>query len=571
MSVQSEIDRISGNVQDTISTIRQTGVTVPSGANSDNLPSLAAALANEKQDKLTGAEGQIVGFDSSGNAVAQDAPSAGITQEQADNRYVSLTQKGAANGVASLGSDGKVPAGQLPEMDYDPAGSAAAVQTNLTSHINDKNNPHGVTAAQVGAYTEAEVLSSTTKTKYGLGSSAVPDDAFDKLGQSILLKKTKAGELSVGSIVQLNVDGTLTDFIVVNQGIPGNSNLYDESCNGTWLLMKDCYESRQWHSSNSNSYKASTIHTYLNGTFLNLFDADIREVIKQVKIPYVNGTGNSAVASGSSGLSCKIFLLSGREVGFSTSDNQYFPNDGAKLSYFESGTGSSALNKRIAKLNGSATRWWLRSPYAYNASSAWLVYSNGSYGNFSCSSSYGIRPALVLPSDFEVDVIGGLTDIQGNDITDAVSNALGIPGLFTSVSEGKSLIAAAVTDKGVETAADATFQQMAENISAIETGTTLEMVTITFQYTIPAVFVNSVNVYYIDADSLQISSKKVPTSESMGIVEFLTIKNFPLMFVYGTGDIDSAVAANITLNSGDAERIGSSNVWVVKSDCDFYT
>ena len=73
MSIQSEIDRISGNVQDTISAIRQTGVAVPSGANSDNLPSLAAALANEKQDKLTGTEGQIVGFDSSGNAVAQDA------------------------------------------------------------------------------------------------------------------------------------------------------------------------------------------------------------------------------------------------------------------------------------------------------------------------------------------------------------------------------------------------------------------------------------------------------------------------------------------------------------------
>ena len=102
---------------------------------------------------------------------------------------------------------------------------------------------------------------------------------------------------AVGSTVKLKVNGTAREFLVVHQGKP--SSLYDESCNGTWLLMKDCYESRQWHSSNSNSYKASTIHTYLNGTFLNLFDADIREVIKQVKIPYVNGTGNSAVASGS--------------------------------------------------------------------------------------------------------------------------------------------------------------------------------------------------------------------------------------------------------------------------------
>ena len=44
--------------------------------------------------------------------------------------------------------------------------------------------------------------------------------------------------------------------------------------------------------------------------------------------------------------------------------------------------------------------------------------------------------------------------------------------LKTSVSEGKSLIAAAVTGKGVQTAADATFQTMASNISSIKTGYT---------------------------------------------------------------------------------------------------
>ena len=46
-----------------------------------------------------------------------------------------------------------------------------------------------------------------------------------------------------------------------------------------------------------------------------------------------------------------------------------------------------------------------------------------------------------------------------------------IDTLKTSVSEGKSLIAAAVTDKGVQTAADATFQTMATNIGSIPTGT----------------------------------------------------------------------------------------------------
>lgn len=89
MSVQSEIDRIKKNVNDTLKTISDTGVTV--GAGSDSLPTAAAALANEKQDKLTGTQGQVVGFDSGGNAVPQDAPQSGITQEQADQRYLQLS------------------------------------------------------------------------------------------------------------------------------------------------------------------------------------------------------------------------------------------------------------------------------------------------------------------------------------------------------------------------------------------------------------------------------------------------------------------------------------------------
>ncbi len=65
--------------------------------------------------------------------------------------YVKSSEKGAPNGVATLGQDGKLPPSELPPMDYDPAGSAAAVQQALTAHTGNKNNPHAVTAEQVGA------------------------------------------------------------------------------------------------------------------------------------------------------------------------------------------------------------------------------------------------------------------------------------------------------------------------------------------------------------------------------------------------------------------------------------
>ena len=213
---------------------------------------------------------------------------------------------------------------------------------------------------------------------------------------------------AVGSIVKIKVNGTLRDFIVVQQGKP--SSIYDESCNGTWLLMKDLYESRQWHSSNVNDYANSTIRSYLNSTFLNLIDEQIRNQIKQVKIPYRPGSGTSmTVNSGASGLSTKIFLLSNIEVGGQT-DWSYMPHDGARLAYFEYGTGTSANNKRLAYLNGSAAYWWLRSPYTLNSYYAWYVYSNGnSYFTSGCSYSYGIRPALILPSSLLVSDDGSVS------------------------------------------------------------------------------------------------------------------------------------------------------------------
>ena len=186
------------------------------------------------------------------------------------------------------------------------------------------------------------------------------------------MANAKLGTKAVGSIVKLKVGGTAKEFLVGHQGKP--SSMYDESCDGTWLLMKDISEDIRWHSSDDNNLENSTIHSLLNSTFLNAFESNIRDAIKQVKIPYrKNGGSGGSDQSGANGLLCKIFLLSGYEIGFTTSDNSYFPVDGAKLSYFEAGTGSSALNKRIAYLNGSAADWWLRSPNTNNTNNCRII------------------------------------------------------------------------------------------------------------------------------------------------------------------------------------------------------
>ena len=212
------------------------------------------------------------------------------------------------------------------------------------------------------------------------------------------MANVKLGTKAVGSIVKIKVNGASKDFIVVQQGNP-NTSTYDSSCAGTWLLMKDIYTTSTFD--NNNSYKDSSIHTYLNGTFYNLIDSNIRAAIKQVKIPYQNGTGSGgSLATGSNGLSTKVFLLSGYEVGWTTSDNGYFPKDGVRLAYF--GNSSGGNSKRVAYNGSSAAIWWLRSPDTGNLGNVWSVNTDGSYFNYWYNRSYGVRPAFILPSTLVV-------------------------------------------------------------------------------------------------------------------------------------------------------------------------
>lgn len=208
-----------------------------------------------------------------------------------------------------------------------------------------------------------------------------------------------AGDIAVGSTVKLMESGTAVEYLVVNQGIPSNSSLYDASCDGTWLLRKDIHSNRQWAYSNDNVYTRSAINTWLNGTFFNTLGSAEQAAVKQVKIPYCTGGGDTTINSGANGLSVKVFLLGCYEVGWTTSDYSLFNVDGAKLEYFISGTGTAADNKRIAKLNGRDQQWMTRTPVGDGNGAEFVVTSSGSYDTGLSKTSDGIRPALVLPGN----------------------------------------------------------------------------------------------------------------------------------------------------------------------------
>ena len=212
------------------------------------------------------------------------------------------------------------------------------------------------------------------------------------------------GSQIVGSSVKVNIGGIARDFIIIHQGNP-NPSVYDDSCDGTWVLMKDIYTNMAWDSTD-NDYANSNVHNYLNNTFINLLDIDIKNVIKQVKLPYTVGVGNSgSIATGSSGISAQVFLLSYNEVGHSGSG--YANAEGTVLSYFNGAENS----QKVAKLDGVSYSQWLRSPHNYSSyTGVWTINTAGgaTYASHS-NEKHGVRPAFIFPSNLSVNGDGFVT------------------------------------------------------------------------------------------------------------------------------------------------------------------
>lgn len=201
---------------------------------------------------------------------------------------------------------------------------------------------------------------------------------------------TTLGNKSVGSIVKLKENGVLVDFYVAKHD-------YENGLNGsgrTLVVRKDCYDTRQWHTSNVNAYATSAIDTWLNNTYKNLLDADIRGVIGTTKIKYTPGNGNTTVGT----LERAIFLLSVTELGKTAS---YANTEGTALSI--------ASSLQIAYLNGSAVVQWTRSPSTGSTYYAYYLLTNGDVRNNYCSSTYGSRPAFTLPSILSVSDDGSVS------------------------------------------------------------------------------------------------------------------------------------------------------------------
>lgn len=221
---------------------------------------------------------------------------------------------------------------------------------------------------------------------------------------------TKLGDAAVGTTVKIKESNTPVDYIIVHQGLP--STLYDESCNGTWVLRKECYNQMKLYdkyaSSTAISYPGSLVNTYLENTFINVIHNNIREKIQLVKLPFYEPYGKK-VYSGEEGMTCHVFILGGKELGIGgaidpTFTSYYPPNDGVKLSYFLDGNQYAANQKRISIYDNAQATFWTRS--VRTAGNSKFFTCSGDFSYEDQSQTEAVRPAFILPPDLYISDSG---------------------------------------------------------------------------------------------------------------------------------------------------------------------
>lgn len=191
-----------------------------------------------------------------------------------------------------------------------------------------------------------------------------------------------AGDIEEGKLVSLNEGGVPVQFYVAKQD-------YESGLNGagrTLLVRKDCYDQRQWNSTNVNAYATSTIDAWMNSTYKALFPEEIQTAMGTTTFYYTPGNWNNTVTT----LERSLFLMSLTELGHSDS---YANTEGSALPI--------ASTLQTVYYNGIAASQYLRTPYKNNTENVYALDYNNLSGTPKASMSFGSRPCFTIPSDFK--------------------------------------------------------------------------------------------------------------------------------------------------------------------------
>lgn len=176
------------------------------------------------------------------------------------------------------------------------------------------------------------------------------------------------GAMELGTLVKLNENGTPAEFYVAchnyEAGLNGNGR--------TLLVRKDCYDMCKF-SNQKSSYAHSDLNAFLVGTYFNLLDAGVREMVGTTKF----------YSTDAPTLERSVFQLSVTELSGAQKEGSILPI-------------SSLLS--VAHLNGSGNPQWTRTPVTSFPGFVHCLDDRGHASALGFNNLCGSRPAFTLPA-----------------------------------------------------------------------------------------------------------------------------------------------------------------------------
>ena len=189
------------------------------------------------------------------------------------------------------------------------------------------------------------------------------------------MSATGVGESHAAQDVQL----VLTD--------PGHYTLANGKACSFVVLQKDSLSEYGYMNSsttNSGGWNSCQRRTWCNNVYRNAIPASLRGIFKQFKVRTANGSGSGVTES-----TDWFSLFSEKEVfGSTTYANSSAESQNTQLNWFK--TSSNRIKKN--GMNGSASRWWERSPHSGNSNAFCSVTASGTADYWAANGTFGLAP-----------------------------------------------------------------------------------------------------------------------------------------------------------------------------------